>query len=147
MADLQERRPAERILRTLGIVWGVLSFVITTAFFLGGEWKDWKAVQKKVQALPTRDELGRTIQEEVRKLPPNETVVSFKVSQFDATADAGQQVSSQIGAHRACFLTGSQDENNEKPPNTAAVCRLIYEESGRWRLFVRGATCNAACID
>jgi hypothetical protein len=38
----------DKLLKTLGVAWSVITFVIVVAFFLGGEWNDWKEIKEKV---------------------------------------------------------------------------------------------------
>src|SRR6185436_13515646 len=64
--------------------------------------------------------------------------------EFSVIAKRGKDELTSMGAHKACFLTGSQDENDEEP--AVAICKVVFE-GGEWRLKARGAWCNAACID
>jgi hypothetical protein len=82
--------------------------------------------------------------DEARSRPPLSVTVQFKVSQFKAVADSGKEDLTAMGGHKACFLTGNQDENNQL--TMAAICSVMHE-GGEWRLRARGARCDAACID
>ena len=86
------------------------------------------------------------VADEVAKVKSTIMPVQFTVSQeFNAVAVRGKEdLTPMGGGHKACFLTGSQDENDEQ--NAVAICKVNYE-GGEWRLRARGARCNAVCID
>lgn len=46
------------VFKALGAVWAVASFVVTAAFFLGGQWKEWNDLKVRVQAMATTADLS-----------------------------------------------------------------------------------------
>jgi rRNA maturation protein Rpf1 len=85
------------------------------------------------------------VTEEVAKAKTELMSVRFTVSQdFLVVAGRAKDESKLIGGHKACFLTGSQDDNYE--PHATAKCTVTYER-GEWTLKARSGRCNAVCID
>jgi hypothetical protein len=41
------------VIKIFGVIWGILSFVVAVAFFVGGEWKEWSDIKKHVQSAST----------------------------------------------------------------------------------------------
>ena len=132
----------ERLLKVLGIVWGIGSFVAAVAFFAGGEWQEWTKVKNFVKDVPPATEIAAHIRRPVPAPTTTGSLACQVVSQMSGTTrNAEVTITMTAELTRAGFqrMGGGcrirQAIVGGEPPHNGIPIESIPTENG-WRCRV-----------